>query len=53
MNLKERVMNQLEGKTVDMTPVGCTTTYGMVELMKKCGADGWLERYEKELAELN
>jgi [methyl-Co(III) methanol-specific corrinoid protein]:coenzyme M methyltransferase len=39
MNLKERVMNQLEGKTVDMTPVGCTTTYGMVELMKKCGAE--------------
>ncbi|MCP4672046.1 MAG: MtaA/CmuA family methyltransferase [Desulfobacula sp.] len=38
MNLKERVMNQLEGKTVDMTPVGCTTTYGMVDLMKKCGA---------------
>ena len=32
-------MNQLEGKTVDMTPVGCTTTYGMVELMKKCGAE--------------
>ncbi len=39
MNLKERVMNQLEGKTVDMTPVGCTTTYGMVDLMKKCGAE--------------
>lgn len=39
MNLKERVMNQLEGKTVDMTPVGCTTTYGIVELMKKCGAE--------------
>jgi [methyl-Co(III) methanol-specific corrinoid protein]:coenzyme M methyltransferase len=38
MNLKERVMNQLEGKPVDMTPVGCTTTYGMVELMEKCGA---------------
>ncbi len=39
MNLKERVMNQLEGKTVDMTPVGCTTTYGMVDLMEKCGAE--------------
>lgn len=39
MNLKERVMNQLEGKTVDMTPVGCTTTYGMVDIMKKCGAE--------------
>jgi len=32
-------MNQLEGKTVDKTPVGCTTTYGVVELMKKCGAE--------------
>ncbi|MCF8114690.1 MAG: MtaA/CmuA family methyltransferase [Desulfotignum sp.] len=39
MNLKQRVMNQLDGKTVDMTPVGCTTTYGVVELMKKCGAE--------------
>ena len=39
MNLKERFMNQLEGKTVDMTPVGCTTTYGMVDLMKKCNAE--------------
>lgn len=39
MNAKERVMNQLNGKTVDMTPVGCTTTYGLVELMKKCGAE--------------
>ncbi len=39
MNLKERVMNCLMGKEVDMTPVGCTTTYGIVELMKKCGAE--------------
>ncbi len=39
MNLKERFMNQLEGKTVDMTPVGCTTTYGMLDLMKKCNAE--------------
>ncbi|MHC4180638.1 MAG: uroporphyrinogen decarboxylase family protein, partial [Planctomycetota bacterium] len=31
-------MNRLLGKDVDMTPVGSTTTYGMVELMKKCGA---------------
>ena len=38
MNLKKRVMNRLLGKDVDMTPVGSTTTYGMVELMKKCGA---------------
>lgn len=39
MNLKERFLNQLEGKTVDMTPVGCTTTYGMVDIMKKVGAE--------------
>jgi [methyl-Co(III) methanol-specific corrinoid protein]:coenzyme M methyltransferase len=39
MNEKERFMNKLQGKTVDMTPVGCTTTYGMVELMKQCGAE--------------
>lgn len=38
MNLKKRVMNRLMGKNVDMTPVGSTTTYGMVELMEKCGA---------------
>ena len=37
MNLKERVMNRLAGKAVDMTPVGCTTTYGMVDIMKKVG----------------
>lgn len=39
MNLKERVMNRLEGKDVDMTPVGCTTTYGVVDIMKKVGAE--------------
>jgi [methyl-Co(III) methanol-specific corrinoid protein]:coenzyme M methyltransferase len=39
MNLKERFMRRLEGKEVDMTPVGSTTTYGIVELMKKCGAE--------------
>ncbi|MBD3869643.1 MAG: MtaA/CmuA family methyltransferase [Acidobacteria bacterium] len=39
MNLKERFMRRLEGKDVDMTPVGCTTTYGIVELMRKCGAE--------------
>jgi len=39
MNLKERFMNRLAGKEVDMTPVGCTTTYGVVDLMKKCGAE--------------
>jgi [methyl-Co(III) methanol-specific corrinoid protein]:coenzyme M methyltransferase len=39
MNLKERFMLRLEGKDVDRTPVGCTTTYGIVELMKACGAE--------------
>lgn len=39
MNLKERFLNQLAGKDVDMTPVGSTTTYGVVEMMKKCGAE--------------
>jgi [methyl-Co(III) methanol-specific corrinoid protein]:coenzyme M methyltransferase len=44
MKLKERFMNQLTGKKVDMTPAGCTTTYGVVDLMKKCG-------YERPLAD--
>jgi [methyl-Co(III) methanol-specific corrinoid protein]:coenzyme M methyltransferase len=39
MNLKERFMRRLEGKEVGVTPVGSTTTYGIVELMKKCGAE--------------
>ncbi len=39
MNLKERFLRQLEGKEVDMTPVGSTTTYGVVDFMKKCGAE--------------
>ena len=39
MTLKERFMDRLNGKEVDMTPVGSTTTYGVVELMKKCGAE--------------
>ena len=38
MQLKKRVMNRLLGKEVDRTPVGSTTTYGMAELIKKCGA---------------
>jgi [methyl-Co(III) methanol-specific corrinoid protein]:coenzyme M methyltransferase len=38
MTLKERVMNRLLGKEVDMTPVGCTTTYGVVDFMEKCGS---------------
>ena len=44
MTLKERFMNQLTGKKVDRTPVGCTTTYGVVDFMKKCG-------YERPLAD--
>ena len=39
MNLKERFMRCLEGKEVDYTPVGCTTTYGVVDIMKKVGAE--------------
>lgn len=37
MGLKERFWNQFTGREVDMTPVGCTTTYGVVDLMEKCG----------------
>ena len=37
MNLKERFMRRLAGKEVDVTPVGCTTTYGVVDIMKKVG----------------
>lgn len=44
MNLKERFLNRLQGKDVDLTPVGCTTTYGVVDFMKKCG-------YERPLAD--
>lgn len=44
MNLKERFLNRLQGKEVDVTPVGCTTTYGVVDFMTKCG-------YERPLAD--
>ncbi|MCL1940104.1 MAG: hypothetical protein FWG04_05530 [Desulfovibrionaceae bacterium] len=37
MNSKERVLRKLNGKDVDMTPVGCTTAYADVELMKRSG----------------
>ena len=37
MTLKKRFMDKLMGKEVDRTPVGCTTTYGVVDFMKKCG----------------
>ena len=39
MNLKERFMKCLEGKEVDYAPIGCTTTYGVVDIMKKVGAE--------------
>lgn len=38
MKPKERVLERLAGRAVDKTPVGCTTTYGMVDLMEACGA---------------
>jgi [methyl-Co(III) methanol-specific corrinoid protein]:coenzyme M methyltransferase len=38
MNLKDRFLNRLQGKEVDLTPVGCTTTYGVIDFMDKCGA---------------
>jgi len=37
MNLKERFLNQLQGRETDMIPVGCTTTYGVVAFMKQSG----------------
>ncbi len=37
MTKKERVMRQLKGQEVDMTPVGCTTTYAVVALQEACG----------------
>ncbi|MCX5860622.1 MAG: uroporphyrinogen decarboxylase family protein [Desulfomonile sp.] len=37
MTLKEKFMNRLMGKGSDEIMCGCTTTYGMVDLMKKCG----------------
>lgn len=43
MTLKEKFMNRLLGKS-DEVMYGCTTTYGMVELMEKCG-------YERPLAD--
>jgi [methyl-Co(III) methanol-specific corrinoid protein]:coenzyme M methyltransferase len=37
MSLRDRFWNRFTGKDTDMTPVGCTTTYGVIALMKKCG----------------
>jgi [methyl-Co(III) methanol-specific corrinoid protein]:coenzyme M methyltransferase len=44
MGLRERFWNRFTGKEVDMTPAGSTTTYGVVDFMKKCG-------YERPLAD--
>ncbi len=37
MTKKERVLRQLEGKEVDMTPVGSTTTYAVKAFGDACG----------------
>jgi [methyl-Co(III) methanol-specific corrinoid protein]:coenzyme M methyltransferase len=37
MTLKQKFMNTLLGSSNGETPCGCTTTYGVVELMKNCG----------------
>ena len=40
MNLKERFMRRLEGQGSGLRPpIGCTTTYGLVDIMKKVGAE--------------
>lgn len=44
MTPKERFLRKLNGQEVDMTPVGCTTAYGVVDIMRKCG-------YERPLAD--
>lgn len=46
MTLKDRFMRRLNGQDVDMTPVGATTAYSLVELMHKCG-------YERPLADVD
>jgi [methyl-Co(III) methanol-specific corrinoid protein]:coenzyme M methyltransferase len=49
MKLKEKFMRRLEGKdTGGPAMVGCTTTYGVVELMKKCGAERPLADFDPE-----
>lgn len=37
MTLKRKFMDRLLGKSDDGALCGCTTTYGVVDLMKKCG----------------
>ena len=39
MNAKERFLNQLNGKAVDMTPVGSTTTYAVVAFGEAYGRE--------------
>ncbi|GAB4256034.1 MAG: methylcobamide:CoM methyltransferase MtaA [Thermoleophilia bacterium] len=39
MSPRDRVLSRLNGKPVDITPVGCTTTYGVVDLMDASGAE--------------
>ena len=39
MTPRDRVLRKLKGLDVDMTPVGCTTAYGVVELMHACGCE--------------
>ena len=44
MTLKEKFMDRLSGKDSEEVLCGCTTTYGVIDLMKKCG-------YERPLAD--
>ncbi|MDR3603888.1 MAG: uroporphyrinogen decarboxylase family protein [Syntrophaceae bacterium] len=37
MTLKQKFMSRLMGSSSDETLYGCTTTYGVVDLMEKCG----------------
>jgi len=39
MKPKERVLRRLKQQEVDITPIGSTTAYAVVDLMKKCGAE--------------
>lgn len=39
MKARERILKCLQGQDVGPTPVGSTTAYAMVDLMKKCGAE--------------
>lgn len=39
MSLRDRFWNRFTGRDADITPVGCTTTYGVVDFMKACGCE--------------